>query len=49
MKTEPRQVANSLIAALEGALMISRIEGNSSALEDIGITLDALLDQIQIH
>jgi TetR/AcrR family transcriptional repressor of nem operon len=48
-KTEPRQVANSLIAALEGALMISRIEGNSSALEDIGKTLDALLDQIQIH
>ncbi len=44
--TVPRRVANSIIASLEGALMISRLEGNRTALQDAQSVLDILLDQI---
>lgn len=45
--TEPRRVANTLIAMLEGALMISRLEGSRAALEDARASLDALLEGIR--
>jgi TetR/AcrR family transcriptional repressor of nem operon len=44
--TEPRQVANTMIAALEGALMISRLEGDRDALRDAGANLERLIDGI---
>ena len=44
---EPRRVANSLIATLEGALMLSRLEGSRTPLEDAQVALDALLDSIR--
>jgi TetR/AcrR family transcriptional regulator, transcriptional repressor for nem operon len=43
---EPRQIANSMIAALEGALMISRMEGNRTAVRDAAWTLEGMLDGI---
>jgi AcrR family transcriptional regulator len=43
---EPRQIANSMIAALEGALMISRMEGNRTAVRDAAVTLELMLDGI---
>jgi AcrR family transcriptional regulator len=43
---EPRQIANSIIASLEGALMISRMEGNRTAVRDAAVTLEAMLDGI---
>jgi TetR/AcrR family transcriptional regulator, transcriptional repressor for nem operon len=42
----PRQIANSVIAALEGALMISRMEGNRIAVRDAAVTLELMLDGI---
>jgi TetR/AcrR family transcriptional regulator, transcriptional repressor for nem operon len=44
--TVPRAVANTIIATLEGALMISRLEGNRTALADARTSLEALLDRI---
>jgi TetR/AcrR family transcriptional regulator, transcriptional repressor for nem operon len=43
---EPRRIANMMIATLEGALMISRLEGNKRALEDARASLEVLLDGI---
>jgi AcrR family transcriptional regulator len=43
---EPRRIANSLIAALEGALMISRLEGNRTAVRDAQMMLESMLDGI---
>jgi TetR/AcrR family transcriptional regulator, transcriptional repressor for nem operon len=45
--TEPRGVANVVIAALEGALMISRLEGNRIAVHDAQSALEKMLDGIQ--
>jgi TetR/AcrR family transcriptional regulator, transcriptional repressor for nem operon len=45
--TEPRGVANVVIAALEGALMISRLEGNRIAVHDAQSALEKMLDEIQ--
>ena len=45
--TEPRRVANTMIATLEGALMMSRLDGNSAALEDARASLDVLLEGIR--
>lgn len=42
----PRTIANSLIATLEGALMISRLEGTRTALEDVQRTLSDLIQSI---
>jgi TetR/AcrR family transcriptional regulator, transcriptional repressor for nem operon len=41
---EPRRIANTIIATLEGALMISRLEGNRSAMQDAQATLEIVLD-----
>jgi AcrR family transcriptional regulator len=40
---EPRSIANIVIAALEGALMISRLEGNRVAVRDAETMLDKVL------
>jgi TetR/AcrR family transcriptional repressor of nem operon len=45
--TEPRRIANTIIATLEGALMISRLEGNKCALEDAQATLEGVLKEIE--
>ena len=45
--TDPRRIANTLIATLEGALMISRLENNRNALRDAQNTLDALLTSLE--
>jgi AcrR family transcriptional regulator len=44
---EPRRIANTLIATLEGALIISRVEGNKHAMQDAQESLDILLRGIQ--
>lgn len=45
--TQPRRIANTLIATLEGALMISRLEGSRAALKDARETLEEMLDGIR--
>lgn len=45
-KTDSRRIANTMIATLEGALMISRIEGTKDALHDAQATLESVLDEI---
>lgn len=47
--TSPRQVANTLIATLEGALMISRLERTRQPLLDAQSTLNHLLQSIARH
>jgi TetR/AcrR family transcriptional repressor of nem operon len=47
--TDPRRIANTLIATLEGALMISRLENSRNALRDAQTTLDALLTSLERH
>ncbi len=42
----PRQIANTLIATLEGAQMISRIEGSKQALRDAQCSLNTLLNTL---
>jgi TetR/AcrR family transcriptional regulator, transcriptional repressor for nem operon len=39
----PRQIANTIIATLEGALMMSRLEGNKIALKDAQAALETVL------
>jgi TetR/AcrR family transcriptional regulator, transcriptional repressor for nem operon len=43
---ESRWVANTMISALEGALMISRLENSRTALEDAQKSLESLFDAI---
>jgi len=43
---EPRSIANIMIAALEGALMISRLEGNRIAVHDAQSMLENVLREI---
>jgi TetR/AcrR family transcriptional repressor of nem operon len=45
-ETEPRAVANTIIATLEGALMISRLECSRTALQDAQAALSQILDGI---
>ena len=45
--TEPRQIANVMIATLEGALMISRLEGNRRAMHDAQAVLQEVLSGIE--
>ena len=40
---EPRSIANVVIATLEGALMISRLEGSRAAIHDAQAMLDKIL------
>lgn len=42
----PRQVANTIVATLEGALMISRIEASRQALQDAAASLNVFLDAL---
>jgi TetR/AcrR family transcriptional repressor of nem operon len=46
---EARQIANTLIATLEGALMITRLEGSKQALHDARASLQLLLESIATH
>lgn len=43
---DPMRMANTIVATLEGALMISRLEGSRTPLNDAQQSLDVLLDQI---
>ena len=45
---EPRALANTIIATLEGALMISRLEGAKTALKDVRAFLEDRIEQIAI-
>jgi TetR/AcrR family transcriptional repressor of nem operon len=44
---DPVQVADTMIASIEGALMLSRILGNRSPLEHLREPLEALLNQLE--
>jgi TetR/AcrR family transcriptional regulator, transcriptional repressor for nem operon len=46
-ETKPRQVANSMISILEGALMISRLERSKDALRDAQTTLETIIRGIR--
>jgi TetR/AcrR family transcriptional repressor of nem operon len=46
-QVEPRRIANTIVATLEGALMVSRLEGNKVALQDAGVSLDGMLDGLR--
>jgi TetR/AcrR family transcriptional regulator, transcriptional repressor for nem operon len=46
--TNPTRMANTMIGLLEGALMISRLEGSRDAVRDAQITLDGILDAVEI-
>jgi TetR/AcrR family transcriptional regulator, transcriptional repressor for nem operon len=46
---EPRRIATTIIAMLEGALMISRLEDTRTALRDAQETLEEVLNGIQPH
>jgi AcrR family transcriptional regulator len=41
---QPARIANVIIATLEGALMISRLEGNRHAMLDAEATLEAMIE-----
>jgi TetR/AcrR family transcriptional repressor of nem operon len=41
--TDPRRIANAIVATLEGSLMISRLEGNREAMAHAQETLEAML------
>jgi AcrR family transcriptional regulator len=43
---DARRVANAMIATLEGAQIISRLERNKTALKDAQLTLNAMLDSL---
>jgi TetR/AcrR family transcriptional regulator, transcriptional repressor for nem operon len=45
--TDPVRVVNTVIATLEGSLLISRIERTSSAMEDARLHLHAVLDGLK--
>jgi TetR/AcrR family transcriptional repressor of nem operon len=44
--TDPVRVANTVIAILEGSLLISRMERTSNAMENAKLHLDSLLDEL---
>jgi hypothetical protein len=46
-ETQAQRVANTMIATLEGALMMSRLEGTKTALQDAQIVLDSFLEGIR--
>lgn len=46
-ETEPQRIANVLIATLEGALMISRLEGSRNAMHDVQAVLREMLGRIE--
>ncbi|HEX4308900.1 MAG TPA: TetR/AcrR family transcriptional regulator [Acidobacteriaceae bacterium] len=44
--TNPNQLANTIIAALEGGLVLSRIHGSREPLRNVQSSLDVLLDSV---
>lgn len=44
---DPGAVANTIIAGLEGALMISRLEGSRGPLRDVRTSLEELLERMR--
>jgi hypothetical protein len=44
--TDPVRVVNTVIAILEGSLLISRIERTSTAMEDARVHLDTVFDRL---
>jgi AcrR family transcriptional regulator len=44
---DPRRIANIVIATLEGALMISRLEGNRTAIHDVGAMLEKIVSDLR--
>jgi TetR/AcrR family transcriptional regulator, transcriptional repressor for nem operon len=47
--TDPDQLANTIIASLEGALVLSRIEGSREPLQDVQSSLTHLLQTVATH
>ena len=45
-RVDPVRIANTIIATLEGALMISRLEGSKNALGDAQQSLETLLNEV---
>jgi AcrR family transcriptional regulator len=45
---DARRVANGMIAALEGGLMISRLEGNRGAVRDAQMMVEGMLEGITV-
>ena len=45
---EPRALANTIIATLEGALMMSRLENSKNALNDARSSLEELVDRVAL-
>ncbi|HWT64789.1 MAG TPA: TetR family transcriptional regulator C-terminal domain-containing protein, partial [Terracidiphilus sp.] len=45
---EPRQIANTLVSTLEGALMLSRLEGTRTPMRDAAASLHALLGSLEV-
>lgn len=45
--TDPGRIANMIVSTLEGALMISRLEGSRAALQDARESLDIVLQEIE--
>ena len=45
---EPLQIANLIISTLEGALMITRLEGNRRALQDAQGSLEIMLSTLAL-
>ena len=43
---DPRRIANTIVGTLEGALMISRLEGSRTALRDVQESLEEMLEHI---
>jgi AcrR family transcriptional regulator len=46
--TDPRRIANILISTLEGALMMSRIEGNRTPMRDAQAALETVIAAIAL-
>ena len=47
IEVPPAKIANLLVATLEGALLISRLEGNRSALRDVRVSLEDVLNNLE--
>jgi TetR/AcrR family transcriptional regulator, transcriptional repressor for nem operon len=47
--TDSRRISNVVVATLEGALMISRLERNRTAVQDAGVMLEGILDGIALE
>jgi TetR/AcrR family transcriptional regulator, transcriptional repressor for nem operon len=48
MDIDPRKTANLLLSTLEGALMVSRLEGTKQAMHDAQSSLEALLKTLAV-